>query len=347
MPDAHRLELDRIGCRFGPVRALDDVSLAVASGEIVGLLGDSGCGKSTLLRVVAGLEAPDRGRLRLDGREIRPGLPPELRGVGMMFQDYALFPHLTVAENVRYGLAGRRRPQAEAVAAARLAQVGLAHRAAAYPDTLSGGEAQRVALARALAPGPRLLLLDEPFSNLDRRTRDRVRADTLAVLRAAGATALLVTHDPEEAMEVCDRIALMRAGRVVQVGTPDDLYRRPVSRFAARFFGDLVEVAGLCRGGALASPFGPLPAPGFAEGARLVAAFRPEAVRIVASGQGVPARVLRRVYLGTSARLDLEAEGWPEPLRLDVPVADPRAAGEAVGLVPAGDAPFIFGAEED
>ena len=346
MPETSRLELDRIGCRFGPVRALDDVSLAVAGGEIVGLLGDSGCGKSTLLRIVAGLETPDRGVLRLDGREIRPGLPPELRGVGMMFQDYALFPHLTVAENVRYGLAGKR-AEAEATAAARLAQVGLAHRAAAYPDTLSGGEAQRVALARALAPGPRLLLLDEPFSNLDRRTRDRVRTDTLGVLRAAGATALLVTHDPEEAMEVCDRIALMRAGRVVQVGMPEDLYRRPVNRFAARFFGDLCEVEGPCRGGALETPLGSFPAPGFAEGARLSAAFRPQALRIVPAGGGHPGRVARRIYLGTQVQLEIEAAGFAEPLRLAVPPEATHRPGAAVGLVPAGDNPFIFAAAAD
>ncbi|MDQ0521431.1 iron(III) transport system ATP-binding protein [Methylobacterium gregans] len=347
MPEMPRLELDRIGCRFGPVRALDDVSLAVAGGEIVGLLGDSGCGKSTLLRIVAGLETPDRGALRLDGREIRPGLPPELRGVGMMFQDYALFPHLTVAENVRYGLAGRKRTEADAAAAARLAQVGLGHRAAGYPETLSGGEAQRVALARALAPGPRLLLLDEPFSNLDRRTRDRVRADTLAVLRAAGATALLVTHDPEEAMEVCDRIALMRAGRVVQVGTPEDLYRRPVNRFAARFFGDLVEVAGPCRGGVLETRLGSFPVPGFAEGARLSAAVRPQALRIVHAGEGCPARVARRVYLGTQTRLEIEAAGFAEPLRLAVPPEDAHRPGETVGLVLAGDTPFIFVPDAD
>lgn len=347
MSETPRLELDRIGCRFGPVRALDDVSLAVAGGEIVGLLGDSGCGKSTLLRIVAGLEAPDRGTLRLDGREIRPGLPPELRGVGMMFQDYALFPHLTVNENVRYGLAGRGRAEAEAAAAARLAQVGLGHREAAYPDTLSGGEAQRVALARALAPGPRLLLLDEPFSNLDRRTRDRVRADTLGVLRAAGATALLVTHDPEEAMEVCDRIALMCAGRVVQVGTPEDLYRRPVNRFAARFFGDLAEVAGPCRGGALATPLGSFPAPGFAEGETLHAAFRPQALRIAPAGEGHAGRVARRVYLGTQVQLEIEAAGFAEPLRLAAPPEDPHRPGEAVGLVLAGDTPFIFSSDGD
>ena len=340
MPETPRLELLGIGCRFGAVRALDDVSLAVAPGEIVGLLGDSGCGKSTLLRIVAGLEAPDRGSLHLDGRAVGPGVPPEARGVGMMFQDYALFPHLTVAENVRFGLSGRPRREAEVIVEGRLAQVGLGARAAQYPDTLSGGEAQRVALARALASGPRLLLLDEPFSNLDRRTRDRVRADTLAVLRESGATALLVTHDPEEALEVCDRIALMRAGRIVQTGTGEDLYRRPETPFAARFLGDLVELAGPARAGVLDTPFGPFAAPGCPEGAPVRAAFRPEALSLAADG--VPARVLRRSYLGARLRLDLAVEGVPEPLRLPVPPDAPHGPGTVLGLSLDREAVFIF-----
>ena len=353
MPEIPRLELDGIGCRFGAVRALDAVSLAVAPGEIVGLLGDSGCGKSTLLRIVAGLERPDRGTMRLDGRPVGPGVPPEARGIGMMFQDYALFPHLTVAENVRFGLAGLPRARAGAVAAARLAEVGLTARAGHYPATLSGGEAQRVALARALAPGPRLLLLDEPFSNLDRRTRDRVRADTLAVLREAGATALLVTHDPEEALEVCDRIGLMRAGRLAQTGTGAELYRRPASLFAARFLGELGEIPGRCRAGSLDTPFGALPAPGFAEGAPLCAAFRPAALRIAddrpvdPAGDGVPARVLRRIYLGAGARLEVAVAGIPDPLRLAVPPEAGHAPGSELTLTLDRERVYIFADDRD
>ncbi|WP_336486385.1 ABC transporter ATP-binding protein [Methylobacterium nigriterrae] len=342
-----RLELAGIGCRFGSVRALDGVSLKAGPGEILGLLGDSGCGKSTLLRIVAGLERAQDGEIRFDGRAVDPGLPPEARGVGLMFQDYALFPHLTVAENVRFGLNRLPRHEAAAVAAARLGQVGLANRAASYPATLSGGEGQRVALARALAPGPRILLLDEPFSNLDRRTRDRVRADTLAVVRAAGITTLLVTHDPEEALAFCDRIALMRAGRVVQAGSGADLYRRPATRFAARFFGDLVEIPGRCRGGVVETPFGRLPAPGFAEGAPVLACLRPEAIRLVAAGDGLTGRVAGRAYLGSHARLEIAAEGLAEPLSLAVSPDDSLRPGDAVGLVRTVPDAFIFSAGTD
>ncbi|GJD32925.1 Vitamin B12 import ATP-binding protein BtuD [Methylobacterium adhaesivum] len=341
-----RLELQDLSLRFGAVRALDGIDLAVQPGEIVALLGDSGCGKSTLLRVVAGLERPDRGSVRLDGAEVG-AVPPEARGVGLMFQDYALFPHLTVAENVRFGLHALPRGPAHTRATARLEQVGLAHRAASYPNTLSGGESQRVALARALAPGPRILLLDEPFSNLDRRTRDRVRADTLDLLRETGTTTILVTHDPEEALGFADRIALLRAGRVAQVGTGADLYRRPASRFAARFFGDLVEIAGPCRGGAVATPFGPCPAPGFPEGAALLACWRPEAIRLVSAQDGIPGRVVGRRFLGATALLSVAVEGFDAPLSLPVPGTDGREPGTAVRLAcEPGDA-FVFAADGD
>ncbi|MCJ2036958.1 ABC transporter ATP-binding protein [Methylobacterium sp. J-068] len=351
-----RLDLRGIGLRFGAVRALDDISLQVRAGEILALLGDSGCGKSTLLRAIAGLEQPETGTIRLDGivvSEGRRGLPPEKRGVGLMFQDYALFPHLNVDENVRFGLHAKSGAEARAIAAARLAQVGLSDRAKQYPGTLSGGESQRVALARALAPGPRILLLDEPFSNLDRRTRDRVRDETLAVLRANGATTLLVTHDPEEALGFADRIALMRRGRIVQIGTGRDLYRQPETRFAARFFGDMIEIAGTCRAGGVATPFGRMPAPGRPEGARLTLCLRPEAIRLdppdarlrdVARLRGV---VTARRFLGAHALLTLAVEGFAEVLRLPVPDHDPRQPGDAVGLTLDREGFFIFEDEMD
>ncbi|MER2264171.1 ABC transporter ATP-binding protein [Methylobacterium oxalidis] len=345
-PEPPRLELAGVGRRFGAVQALDQVSLVVRAGEVVALLGDSGCGKSTLLRVVAGLESADAGMVRLDGRAVDAGVPPEARGIGLMFQDYALFPHLTVAENVRFGLGGRGRAEARAIAAGRLEQVGLAHRAESYPATLSGGEGQRVALARALAPGPRVLLLDEPFSNLDRRTRDRVRADTFGLLRRTGTTTLLVTHDPEEALAFCDRIALMRAGRIAQVGTGEDLYRRPRSRFVARFFGDLVEMPARCREGRLDTPFGRLDAGGAADGTDHVACLRPEAIRLAEPGRGVPGRVLRRSFLGASALLEIAVEGLPAPLSLAVPTDHPAEPGETVGLEAHGS-PMIFESARD
>ncbi|MDB5646045.1 MAG: transporter ATP-binding protein [Methylobacterium sp.] len=345
-----RLDLRGISLRYGAVQALADISLRVQAGEIIALLGDSGCGKSTLLRAIAGLEQPEAGTIRLDGGVVSDGgrgVPPEARGVGLMFQDYALFPHLTVAENVRFGLHAEPGAQARAIAAARLEQVGLADRASSYPGTLSGGESQRVALARALAPGPRILLLDEPFSNLDRRTRDRVRDDTLAVLRANGATTLLVTHDPEEALGFADRIALMRQGRIVQVGTGRELYQRPGTRFVARFFGDLIEVAGRCRDGAVETPFGCLPAPGRAEGEALTVCLRPEAIRLHAPNARFRGRVIERRFLGATALLTLAVEGFSEPLRLSVSGEEPSQPGDSIGFALDATRSFIFAAVED
>lgn len=330
-----RLEVRAVSRRFGSVAALDQVSLAIRAGETVALLGDSGCGKSTLLRAIAGLERPDSGEILLDGRLIcgpAGSVPAESRGVGLMFQDYALFPHLTVAENVRFGLHRRAAAEAQAIAQARLEQVGLLARAGSYPGMLSGGESQRVALARALAPGPRILLLDEPFSNLDRRTRDHVRADTLSVLRASGTTTLLVTHDAEEALALCDRIALMRAGRIEQVGTGEDLYRRPVSHFAARFFTDLVEVEARCRDGTVVTPFGRHPAPGFAEGDPVLVCLRPDSIRVAKLGTGLPGSVVERRFLGGRAVLVVEAEGLSGPVSLGVGHDDPHGPGDVVGL---------------
>ena len=245
---ASRLTLEKVTRRFGHVTALDAIDLDVEPGEIVSLLGQSGCGKTTLLRIAAGVDAPTSGRVLLDGREVassRVFVPPEKRAVGLMFQDYALFPHLTRAEE-RDVRADGARPRGARGGGAGRARPGRAHPLAdSYPHEISGGEQQRVALARALVPRPGVLLMDEPFSGLDSRLRDSVRADTLSVLREAGATAVIVTHDPEEAMRMSDRIVLMRKGRIVQQGSAEDLYDRPESLFAARFFSALNELSGI------------------------------------------------------------------------------------------------------
>jgi iron(III) transport system ATP-binding protein len=233
---APMIELDRATKRFGAVAAVDDASLAVERGELLAVLGPSGCGKTTMLRLIAGFEAPDAGAIRIDGRAVSGAawVPPERRNVGMVFQDYALFPHMSVAENVGYGLPRRAR-------GARVAEVldlvGLGGMEQRRPHELSGGQQQRVALARALAPEPSTVLLDEPWSNIDPLLRGAMRDDIARILRTAGVTIVLVTHDQEEAFSLADRIALMDAGRIVQVGTPEEMYYQPVTRRAAEFVG--------------------------------------------------------------------------------------------------------------
>jgi thiamine transport system ATP-binding protein len=232
------LRVEDASLRFGSTAALDGVTLDVAEGEVVAVLGQSGAGKSTLLRVLAGLEPLDGGRVLLDGRDLAP-VPPHLRGIGLVFQDHALFPHRDVAGNVGFGLRmrGVSRKQIEARVLELLALVGLAGFEKRSVTTLSGGERQRVALARALAPEPRVLLLDEPLGSLDRRLRDRLLADLGRLFAKLRVTALYVTHDQGEAFALGDRVAVMRAGRIVQVGTPDELWGGPKDEDVARFLG--------------------------------------------------------------------------------------------------------------
>lgn len=288
------LELKNISHTYGDLRAVDNVSLHIDAGELVCLLGPSGCGKSTILRVAAGLEQLQRGQAKMAGGVVADGadglsVPPEQRGVGLVFQDFALFPHLSVAGNVAFGL-GHLPPAARSLRVAEvLAQVDMGDYAAAYPHALSGGQQQRVALARALAPKPEVLLLDEPFSGLDARLREQIREDTLHVLKRSGTATLMVTHDPEEAMFMADRIYLMDAGRVVQSGSPDMLYRRPVSAFVAHFFTALNEWRGPVVDAHVASPFGRLPTPGLADGVVAQILIRPESLRVVPPGESTSA----------------------------------------------------------
>ncbi|MDE9364889.1 ABC transporter ATP-binding protein [Luteipulveratus sp. YIM 133132] len=232
------LEVEHVSVAFDGTPAVDDVSLALPAGEVLAVLGPSGCGKSTLLRVVAGLQRPDRGTVTFDGQDLT-GVPTHRRGFALMFQDGQLFQHLSVAGNVEYALRRRRVPRAQARdrVADLLDLVGLPGLQDRQPATLSGGQQQRVALARALAGRPRLLLLDEPLSSLDRALRDRLGADLRRIITASGTTALLVTHDHEEAFTVADRMAVMRAGRIVQQGVTADVWRRPHDAETAEFLG--------------------------------------------------------------------------------------------------------------
>ena len=234
---------------YGAREVLRGIDLTVAPGEIVCLLGASGCGKTTLLRLAAGLEPLQSGRIELGGQVIaEPGrdVPPERRGVGFVFQDYALFPHLTVAENVAFGLRFAPRGERGWRVMDALARVGLEAYQASFPHMLSGGQQQRVALARALAPRPAVLLLDEAFASLDARLREQVRDDTLHVLQTSGIATLLVTHDSEEAMFMGDRIALMREGKILQLGAPEALYFGPADRYVATFLGEVNACRAAC-----------------------------------------------------------------------------------------------------
>jgi len=275
------IRIDRVTKRYGEVVAVDAAELEVGSGEIVALLGPSGCGKTTLLRTIAGFERPDAGSVEIDGRPVAGGgawVPPEARRVGMVFQDYALFPHLTVADNVGFGLArderGRRVP-------ALLAVVDLCGLGARYPHELSGGQQQRVALARALAPSPGIVLLDEPWSNVDPQLRAELRQEVSSVLRPLGLTAILVTHDREEAFSFADRVALMRDGAIVQVGTPEELYFSPASRWAAEFVGACNVLQGTVDDAGVHTPMGVFPANGASGASGAVEVLvRPELVSL-------------------------------------------------------------------
>ena len=336
------LLLENISHAFDGVLAVNKVTLSVGAGEVVCLLGPSGCGKSTTLRLAAGLERLQQGRVLIDDRVMADSvrsMPPEERHVGLMFQDYALFPHLTVLDNAAFGIKGTpaaRRARARAI----LERVGLGRHAESYPHMLSGGEQQRVALARALAPEPGLMLLDEPFSGLDLRLRDRVRDDTLRLLKDAGTATLLVTHDPEEAMRMADRIAVMREGRIEQEGPPGDVYHRPASAFVARFFSEINEMTGRIEGGAVLTPFGRLPADGLGEGTEVDILFRPEAVRL--SNTGTAAAVVEARSLGAYGLLQLAPEGWSTRVIARIGAGPIPVVGSRICVSLEADSTFIF-----
>ncbi len=256
------IRLEGVTKRFGDVVAVDEASLCVDRGEVVAILGPSGCGKTTLLRLIAGFERPDGGAVEVDGRRVAGAgawVPPERRRIGMVFQDYALFPHLTVTENVGFGLPRRTRPRR---VPELLEIVGLGSLGRRYPHELSGGQQQRVALARALAPAPEVVLLDEPWSNVDPFLRETLRTEVAEVIRPLGVTVVLVTHDREEAFSLAGRIALMRDGAVVQEGTAEELYFTPASRWAAEFVGVGNVLTGPVADGLVHTPLGAFPANG-------------------------------------------------------------------------------------
>ena len=366
--------------RFGEREALAGVDLEIQPGEFFTLVGPSGCGKTTLLRCVAGFARPDAGEITCDGERLDP-LPPHRRNLGMVFQNYALFPHLSVRENVAYGLRARKAPRAlvaERVARA-LEQVHLAHRAGDFPGMLSGGEQQRVATARALAIEPRLLLMDEPLSNLDAKLRVQMREEIRRVQRALGITTLYVTHDQEEALALSDRIAVMNAGRLEQVGDPLHIYRDPATPFVAGFIGHtnfLVgavesvaegqarvrlqalrsQVADAVSGvvapssdGAAGQAVIVIPAGDVAAGQAVTIALRPErfSLSAQAGANSLPGKIEETVFLGAVIRLRVATAAGPITVELQAQAAEGLHPGAEVHLAFDAAAATVFASPTD
>ncbi|GAA3175390.1 ABC transporter ATP-binding protein [Blastococcus jejuensis] len=331
------IRLEQLTRRYGSVVALDRLDLDISGGEFLALLGPSGCGKTTALRAIAGFDRPDEGRVLLDGRDIT-GTPANKRDMGMVFQAYSLFPNLTVADNVAFGLRVRRRGRAERSGRARelLELVGLADRGDRYPHQLSGGQQQRVALARALAVAPQVLLLDEPLSALDARVRVQLREEIRRIQLELGITTVFVTHDQAEALSVADRVGVMREGRLEQVASPDELYERPATAFVAEFVGTMNRIPATMTGREVELLGTRRPVTGSApEHGAVVALVRPEALLAHADPQG-SGRVITRTFSGAVTRL---AIALPDDIEVRVDVASAASAdltpGTAVTVAPA------------
>ncbi len=359
MTDAAGVTLDGVRVVYGETTALADVSVRVEPGEFFTLVGPSGCGKTTTLRVLGGFESATAGDVRIDGQDVS-GVPPEDRGVGVVFQHYALFPHMTVAENVGYGLRFSEPPgggTADERVSELLSLVGLPEAGERDPTTLSGGQRQRVALARALAPGPRLLLLDEPLSALDAQLRERLRRTVRRIQRELGITTVYVTHDQAEALAVSDRLAVVSDGRIEQVGTPREVYRRPATRFVAGFVGD----NNVFEGTVSAVGDNPAGVDGTADDERLatvrvggaeltVAAdcrrgasvtfcVRPDALTPGADRNRLDVTVTETEFLGETSRVRGEWRGQSITLR----TTEPPAVGETVSVGFGPDAVHVVG----
>jgi iron(III) transport system ATP-binding protein len=351
-----RLQIKNLTRVINGVEIVNNLSLAIQPGQVTCLLGPSGCGKSTTLRMIAGVDMQDSGEIWVDGQLICDTVfrvPPERRSIGLMFQDFALFPHLSVAENVAFGLKGTR-DQKRTRVEALLDKVGLRRLIDQYPHSLSGGEQQRVALARALAPSPRIMLMDEPFSGLDNRLRDGIRDETLAILKAEDAAVLLVTHEPEEAMRMADEIALMRAGRIVQQGAPYNIYNAPVDRAAVAFFSDVNVIQSQVRGALAQTPFGQFFAPGYQDGTVVDIVFRPQHIRIdfdragrgpnPTKSQGVAARgvVERARFMGSESLVEFRMDYDGSVIKATVPNVFLPKSGQPLWLTIPRDRCFVF-----
>mgnify|MGYP000129273040 CR=1 FL=1 len=356
MPPPPRLEIRNMVRHFDGRAVVDDVSLSIQAGQVTCLLGPSGCGKSTTLRMIAGVEMQDSGEIYVDGKLICDTIfrvPPERREIGLMFQDFALFPHLSVADNVGFGLKGSKDEKRQRVEEL-LARVDLLRFIDGFPHQLSGGEQQRVALARALAPRPRIMLMDEPFSGLDNRLRDGIRDETLSLLKEEDTAVLLVTHEPEEAMRMADEIALMRGGKIVQQGAPYNVYNRPVDHAAVAFFSDTNVLQARVQGALADTVFGEFLAPGQPDGTDVDIVFRPQHLKIdfdrAGSGplptpsDGVAARgtVLRARFLGHESLIEFKMDHDGSVLRATVPNVFLPEAGRVMWLTVKRNRCFVF-----
>jgi iron(III) transport system ATP-binding protein len=334
------LEVSHLTKRFHAQHppVVNDVSFTVNVGDIAAILGPSGCGKTTTLRLIAGFERSDAGRITLDGVTLSDAnrhLNPEARGIGFVFQDYALFPHLNVLQNVAFGLRGADRLER---AREVIALVGLNIFTARMPHQLSGGQQQRVALARALAPRPKLVLLDEPFSSLDAGLRESTRAEVREILRSSGATALLVTHDQEEAMSFADGLLVMRDGRVEQAGIPETVYTQPRTAFVASFLGKTNLIPARVRGGAAETPFGAIIVSEIGDGATMLS-LRPEDLEF--SDAGVDAEILSREFKGHDVTYTVRAAGQTLTVQCSSPA--PWQVGQRVNLRLTGQPTVVLG----
>ena len=336
------LSINSISAHYGKTAVLQDLSLSVAAGELVSLLGSSGCGKTTTLRLVAGFLQPTSGTIKLGDRDLTT-LPAHARDIGLVFQNYALFPHLTVLENVAFGLKQRRMPKKERLikAGAMLDRVGLSGLGDRLPGALSGGQKQRVALARALVIEPPLLMFDEPLSNLDAKLRVDMRVEIRQLQRANGTTSLYVTHDQEEAFSISDRVAIMNAGRIMQLDTPETLYRKPANSFVARFVGfeNLLPLRVVERTGTLVTAeaaggaritlsqddFGPIPN-------NFVLGCRADGLSVLREGNGLPAVLGTRTYLGRAYQYQCETVAGA--IVANGALSEPMAAGSSAVLMP-------------
>lgn len=350
------LEVRNLVRRFSGRPVVDDLSLRVMPGQVTCLLGPSGCGKSTTLRIIAGVDRQDEGMVLVSGNVISDGssdTPPEDRSIGLMFQDFALFPHLTVAENVAFGLTGPKDAK-RSRASELLARVDLSRAIDVYPHELSGGEQQRVALVRALAPRPKIMLMDEPFSGLDERLKDEIRDTTLSVLKDEGTAVLLVTHEPDEAMRMADEIALMRAGRIVQLGAPYNIYNSPVDKACAAFFSDINVIEGTVQGALVSTAFGEFLAPGHPDGGRIDIVIRPQHLRIdfdrggkgpnPTAADGAPARgiVERARFVGRESLIEFRMDYDGSILKATVPSVFLPSPGTALWLMIRRERCFVF-----